>query len=60
MRRHYIEGFLDALELVQRELDSCETVDDVQEIITRLILLAKERRLDEISRELGYFRISTR
>ena len=60
MRRHYIEGFLDALELVQRELDSCETIDDVQEIITKLILLAKERRLDEISRELGYFRISTR
>jgi len=60
MRKYYMEGFLDALELVQREVENCKSVDEVREVIRRLILLAKEHRLNEVSRELGYFRINTR
>jgi len=60
MKRHYVDGFLDALEFLQREIKDCKSVEEVQEVIARLIMLAKEHRFNEISRELGYFRINTR
>jgi len=60
MKRYYIEGFLDALEFLQREIRECKSVEEVEEIIERLIILAKEHRFNEIRHELGYFRLSIR